>query len=95
MSEPIFADVNEIKRRLADASTIYYFAEWYTMNESIYRILNSVATVDAVQIVRCKDCRFRNGTPGQPNILCRQMKDDDYCSYGERNNTNVDQQREI
>lgn len=41
-------------------------------------------TVDAVPVVRCKDCKYRNGMPGQPNILCWQMKDDDYCSYGEK-----------
>ena len=41
-------------------------------------------TVDAVPVVRCKDCKYRDGTPGQPNILCAQMHEDDFCSYGER-----------
>lgn len=41
-------------------------------------------TVDAVPVVRCKDCKFRDGTPGQPNILCGQMKENDFCSYGEK-----------
>lgn len=40
--------------------------------------------VDAVEVVRCKDCKYRDGTPGQPNIQCYQMHDDDFCSYGER-----------
>lgn len=40
-------------------------------------------TVDAVPVVRCKDCKYRDGTPGQPNILCAQMHEDDFCSYGE------------
>lgn len=40
--------------------------------------------VDAVLVVRCKDCKYRDGTPGQPNILCAQMHEDDFCSYGER-----------
>lgn len=40
--------------------------------------------VDAVPVVRCKDCKFRDGTPGQPNILCGQMKENDFCSYGEK-----------
>lgn len=40
-------------------------------------------TVDAVPVVRCDDCIYRDGkTPGQPNILCWQMHSDDYCSYG-------------
>ena len=42
-----------------------------------------VGITDAVKVVRCKDCKYKDGTPGQPNILCGQMKDDDFCSYGE------------
>lgn len=41
-------------------------------------------TVDAVEVVRCKDCKHKDGMPGQPNIVCWQMHDDDFCSYGER-----------
>ena len=41
-------------------------------------------SVDAVPVVRCKDCKYRDGTPGKPNILCAQMHEDDFCSYGER-----------
>lgn len=37
---------------------------------------------DWVQAVRCRGCVYRDGTPGQPNIICHQMHDDDYCSYG-------------
>lgn len=39
---------------------------------------------DVVKVVRCCECIYRDGTPGQPNILCYQMHDDDFCSYGER-----------
>ena len=46
--------------------------------------LKNAPTVDAVPVVRCKDCKYRDGTPGQPNILCAQMHEDDFCSYGER-----------
>ena len=38
---------------------------------------------DVAEVVRCKDCKYRDGTPGQPNILCAQMHEDDFCSYGE------------
>lgn len=40
-------------------------------------------SVDAAPVVRCKDCKYRDGTQGQPNILCAQMHEDDFCSYGE------------
>lgn len=46
-------------------------------------LVGSEPPVDAVEVVRCKDCRFKT-EPGQPNILCYHMKDDDFCSYGER-----------
>lgn len=39
---------------------------------------------DVVPVVRCRECIYRDGTPGQPNILCGQMHDDDFCSYGQR-----------
>lgn len=43
------------------------------------------AVADVVPVVRCKDCIYRSGKkPGQPNIICIQMHDDDFCSYGER-----------
>ena len=47
-------------------------------------ILREAPTVDAVEVVRCRECKHRDGIPGQPNIVCSQMHDDDFCSYGER-----------
>ena len=47
-------------------------------------VVNDAPTVDAVPVVRCRECKYRDGTPGQPNILCGQMHEDDFCSYGER-----------
>lgn len=52
--------------------------------DTILDLVDSVPTADAVPVVRCKDCKYRDGTPGQPNILCAQMHEDDFCSYGER-----------
>ncbi len=52
--------------------------------DTILDLVDSVPTADAVPVVRCKDCKYRDGTPGQPNILCAQMHEDDFCSYSER-----------
>ena len=49
-------------------------------------------TVDAVEVVRCKDCKYRcNGKDCDHPLLLswswgaiRNVKDDDFCSYGER-----------
>ena len=46
--------------------------------------IGKLPTADVVPVVRCKDCKYRDGTPGQPNILCAQMHEEDFCSYGER-----------
>ena len=46
--------------------------------------IEAAQTVDAVPVVRCRECKYHDGTPGQPNILCGQMHEDDFCSYGVR-----------
>ena len=52
----------------------------------VVRYLNTIPTVDAVEVVRCKDCVHYDGegcllTYGEfePNSM-------DFCSYGERRN---------
>ena len=57
--------------------------EHYTA-EDVIMMIKTAPTVDAVPVVRCWECKFRDGTPGQPNIQCGNMHDDDFCSYGER-----------
>lgn len=52
--------------------------------DEVCGVVDACPTVDAVPVVRCKDCKYRDGTPGQPNILCAQMHEDDFCSYGKR-----------
>ena len=52
--------------------------------ETCIMVLEDMQTVDAVPVVRCRECKYRDGTPGQPNILCGQMHENDFCSYGER-----------
>lgn len=51
---------------------------------NIGHAIKELPAVDAEPVVRCKDCKYRDGTPGQPNILCAQMHEDDFCSYCER-----------
>ena len=83
-------DLDEIKIQVKRQ---YEDCHGYSGNKkAIYReailavrsILHSAKTIDAVPVVRCRECKFRDGTPGQPNIQCGNMHDDDFCSYGER-----------
>lgn len=48
--------------------------------------LMDAPTVDAVSVVRCKDCKWR-GKPGCAVTIVDESdepKDDDFCSWGER-----------
>ena len=47
-------------------------------------VVVNIPAADVRPVVFCKDCIHRDGTPGQPNIICFQMHDDDFCSYGEK-----------
>ena len=57
----------------------------------VIRSIKDAPTVDAVEVVRCKDCKHRgtdycifhiNGEPADEE-LWRKL-DNDFCSYGER-----------
>lgn len=46
-------------------------------------IIDEAPTIDAVQVVRCGDCRNRP-PEGYCDFYLDGMQDNDYCSYGER-----------
>lgn len=63
--------------------------------EDLYAIIdriNEQPVVDAVEVIRCKDCRFYemgveyypDGTKDVCRLLKRQMLEDGFCSIGER-----------
>ena len=81
--------------RLIDADALnsddipcYYGSSCYT--EDVEEWLNDATTIDAVPVVRCKDCKyFQDNNSGYPHDECRWGKGetpdpDDFCSYGER-----------
>ena len=58
--------------------------------ESVLEYAENLPTIDAVEVVRCKDCKFGVYEKGRGiyHIRCEILEflfqDDDYCSYGER-----------
>lgn len=51
--------------------------------------LDLVPTVDAVEVVRCKDCKHRADVLDCGNYLCNRkmigmVRPNDFCSFGER-----------
>ena len=58
---------------------------------AVKSILHSAKPIDAVPVVRCKDCKYRGtddcifhikGEPADEELLLKL--DNDFCSYGER-----------
>ena len=76
-----------------DEAIINFGFEWDDIpptREEFVRFLKKQPTVDAVPVVRCRECkyRFKNNShdkSGCPIIDANiWMDDDDFCSHGER-----------
>ena len=60
----------------------------YEVADMIYNCIENAPTVDAMEVVRCKDCRHL-GFKGLCDGVCNRkmvgiVNPDDFCSYGER-----------
>ena len=63
-----------------DGDAVHY--EWIAFVEDI----NEAPTIDAVPVIRCKDCK-NYGTDGNRlncNVFCCSMPENGFCSMGER-----------
>ena len=86
------------EKRLIDANA--FSNEWWLAKFVEYKgrlrlvdtkLLRDIPTVDAVEVVRCKDCEesvYTQPTAGVPFTYCKKwvhcVHADDFCSYGER-----------
>ena len=80
--------------RLIDLDSDYIqetlYRRGFKTRQDIEEWLNNAPTIDAVPVVRCKDCKHYE--IHKPKVLenCERkgyiipMKPDDFCSYGER-----------
>lgn len=48
------------------------------------KFLFEIPTVDAVPVVRCKECKWTGGDFVCYRVVMVQHKPEDFCSYGER-----------
>ena len=57
----------------------------------IYQAIDESTTADVVSVVRCKDCKhYQTDILFNSNYCCgRRRKPDDYCSYGERRESEI------
>ena len=77
--------------RLIDVGDLMYEAEtsgWDIDTSELRMILKYVPLVDAVQVVRCGECRYRELAKVNRKgfTICpasgMEITDDDFCSYG-------------
>ena len=67
--------------------TDYYHHSTDAQHAALREALGRVESVDAVRVVRCKDCRWHNNQNGATGWMpCREMQtpNDYYCASGER-----------
>ena len=89
------------EKRLIDANEVWH--KIHKRREAAYRELDhprcnaylnaefdvmDAPTVDAVEVVRCKDCKYRKkqvcANPSAGMWVGVELRENDYCSYGER-----------
>lgn len=60
----------------------------YRYTDLMFEDIKRLKTVDAVSVIKCKDCVFSKDYTQDGWIFCRRlncsMKMYDFCSYGER-----------
>lgn len=79
-------DADALNKRLCE-TTIFIKG-----GEMFQRMINDAPTVDAVEVIRCEDCKWSDWYKtlnGEHRCYCMEHgslghTDDDYCSYGER-----------
>ena len=91
-TEVMFSSKSE--KRLIDANAMR--ADWLENGENEYvydtnAVLDSIdsqPTVDAVEVIRCWECKYHEDTPVIGFVHCRLydriMRHNDFCSYGKR-----------
>lgn len=76
-----------------DEAIINFGFEWDDIpptREEFVRFLKKQSIIDAVPVVRCRECKYRFKNNGHDKSGCPiidaniWMDDDDFCSHGER-----------
>ena len=90
-TEKRLIDVNEAYEIARTSGLHDDFARCMADLTSLKELLEDCTTVDAVEVVRCRDCKWvENGKDYEAYCnhwksgLYANVKDDDFCSYGER-----------
>ena len=63
--------------------------EHYTA-EDVIMMIKTAPTVDAVPVVRCRECKYHNKPPCPMRLSFNWTEDEDFCSYGEKEGADND-----
>ena len=84
-SEKRLIDANALKSYMDECSKETRFRVYYGYATSF---IDAAPTVDAVEVVRCRECKYHKDTSVRENKHCaltgNPVEYDDFCSYGER-----------
>lgn len=50
----------------------------------VQKALETAQAIDAVPVVRCRECKYHNKPPCPMRLSFNWTEDNDFCSYGER-----------
>ena len=76
--------------RLIDADALPKYTGYALSADEVATAVENAPTIDAVPVVRCKDCvYYQDNNNGYPHNECRWRSDEtpdatDFCSFGER-----------
>ena len=84
-NEKRLIDANALKAHINGVST-HWLNDWSTLG--VLAAVDKQTTVDAVEVVRCEDCKYCNDVFGKmvctKGVNWRAVEPKHFCSYGER-----------
>ena len=84
-SEKRLIDANALKSYMDECSKETRFRMYYGYATSF---IDAAPTVDAVEVVRCRECKYHKATSVKEHAHCSltgyTVEYDDFCSCGER-----------
>ena len=85
---PRLIDANKLRKDVLDLPNCYNgFSDTYD-KAMIIDLIDEQPTVDAIEVVRCKDCQYLEPALNSDWSWCyyfdSKVRGDDFCSHGER-----------
>lgn len=72
------------EKRLIDANDVYSLFDKSGFARLHVADIDTIPRVDAVEVVRCRECKYHNKPPCPMRLSFNLTEDNDFCSYGER-----------